>query len=176
MAQNVKNVFSVIDADTKLKWNCRVVRKGERYGKGDCLVHDKEDALIEFFDARYPVTDSGQFVSRYYVTTLLNRPANGLLLDTGSPDWRLSAATVEAVKDWVNYFLTQDASEEEEPEEGLRPISYSAGVKSISDDDLCSGCRHCFYQPGDMSGCALFWPGQEDEDGYVRQCLYLELK
>ena len=56
----------------------------------------------------------------------------------------------------------------------LRPASYSAGVKSISDDDLCSGCRHCDYRPGDMSGCALSWPGLEDENGYVQECANLE--
>lgn len=52
----------------------------------------------------------------------------------------------------------------------LRPISSSGGVKSISDDDLCSDCRHCQYQPGEMSRCDQSWPGQECQDGYVRVC------
>lgn len=52
----------------------------------------------------------------------------------------------------------------------LRPISFSGGVKSISDDDLCSGCHHCTYRPGEMSRCILMWPGLEDEDGYVKVC------
>lgn len=52
----------------------------------------------------------------------------------------------------------------------LRPISHSAGVKSISDDDLCSNCRHCDYNPGEMSGCASAWPGLENENGYVLEC------
>lgn len=52
----------------------------------------------------------------------------------------------------------------------IRPATHSGGVKSISDDDLCSGCMHCDYQPGDMSGCRLGWPGMEDADGYVIVC------
>lgn len=54
----------------------------------------------------------------------------------------------------------------------LRPISSSGGVKSISDDDLCSGCNHCAYAPGEMSRCDLTWPGLEDEDGYVKACIH----
>lgn len=52
----------------------------------------------------------------------------------------------------------------------LQPISFSGGVKSISDDDLCSQCCHCGYQPGEMSGCQMDWPGLEDADGYVQEC------
>jgi len=44
------------------------------------------------------------------------------------------------------------------------------GVKSISDDDLCSRCCHCKYRPGVLSDCELDWPGLEDEDGYVQEC------
>lgn len=52
----------------------------------------------------------------------------------------------------------------------LKPISFSGGVKSISDDDLCADCQHCQFKPGDMSACALKWPGLEDANGYVQEC------
>lgn len=52
----------------------------------------------------------------------------------------------------------------------LRPVTFSGGVKSISDDDLCAECRHCTYHPGDMSGCVKHWPGHENQDGYVQAC------
>jgi len=52
----------------------------------------------------------------------------------------------------------------------LQPISFSGDVKSISDDDLCATCRHCDYQPGDMSGCHQGWPGLEDQNQYVVEC------
>jgi hypothetical protein len=56
----------------------------------------------------------------------------------------------------------------------LNPISFSGGVKSISDDDLCADCRRCRYKPGEMSGCSLNWPGLEDDDGYVQECAEFE--
>lgn len=53
----------------------------------------------------------------------------------------------------------------------LRSITFSGGKKSISDDDLCAGCSNCDYCPGELSGCKLDWPGLEDRDGYVQQCV-----
>lgn len=55
----------------------------------------------------------------------------------------------------------------------LQPISFSGGHKSISDDDLCSECNHCDYQPGELSSCILDWPGLEDPSGYVQECDYV---
>lgn len=52
----------------------------------------------------------------------------------------------------------------------LRPIAFSGGVKSVSDDDLCATCKNCQYVPGELSGCSLSWPGSEDGDGYVQEC------
>lgn len=42
--------------------------------------------------------------------------------------------------------------------------------RSISDDDLCSGCAHCDYRPGELSSCSKDWPGTSDADGYVTDC------
>lgn len=52
----------------------------------------------------------------------------------------------------------------------LHPITFSGGLKSISDDDLCATCQNCQYEPGDLSGCTKRWPGHEDADGYVQVC------
>ncbi|MDP2449614.1 MAG: hypothetical protein Q8Q74_08095 [Polaromonas sp.] len=52
----------------------------------------------------------------------------------------------------------------------LMPITFSGGVKSVSDDDLCATCKNCQYVPGEMSECSLNWPGNEDGDGYVQEC------
>jgi len=43
-------------------------------------------------------------------------------------------------------------------------------MASISDDDLCSDCRHCEYRPGDDSGCVKDFPGETNPDGYVIRC------
>lgn len=42
-------------------------------------------------------------------------------------------------------------------------------LRSISDDDLCSACKHCTYKPGEMSGCAKAWPGVGGD--YVEACV-----
>lgn len=42
---------------------------------------------------------------------------------------------------------------------------------SISDDDLCATCQRCNYNPGEISGCSLDFPGERDEDGYVVACV-----
>lgn len=42
--------------------------------------------------------------------------------------------------------------------------------RSISDDDLCSSCKHCDYQPGELSTCSKRWPASLDADGYAVSC------
>lgn len=43
-------------------------------------------------------------------------------------------------------------------------------MPSISDDDLCSGCGNCTYNPGASSSCKHDFPGSPDEDGYIVRC------
>lgn len=43
-------------------------------------------------------------------------------------------------------------------------------MKSISDDDLCSNCNRCSYNPGELSNCTEGFPGATDADGYVIRC------
>jgi hypothetical protein len=90
----------------------KIVKKGERYGLGGCLVHDQEDELVEFYDGRYAgktgFDPEGQFICRYYVTTLLTREwFNGLLLDTGesSSEWRLTGDEMSIVDTWLRRYL-----------------------------------------------------------------------
>lgn len=42
-------------------------------------------------------------------------------------------------------------------------------ARSISDDDLCSDCTHCGYQPGEQSTCAQAWPGDVAAGGHPRE-------
>jgi hypothetical protein len=90
-------LISIVN-DAGLRFNVRLVRRGERYGRNLCLVHDKDDPLVEFYDARYPHTEIGQFITRYYRSTLMKPPHDrGLCLDGGVPDWRINATAFEAV-------------------------------------------------------------------------------
>ena len=35
------------------KFNVRIVNKGDRYGRADCLTHDDDRPMVEFYDRRY---------------------------------------------------------------------------------------------------------------------------
>ena len=87
-------------------FNVRLVRKGDRYGLDDCLVHDKDAALVEFWDATYEndprfTRGLGQFVSRYDLGTLTgsyghdhrNRP-RGIALCGHVPEWTVTGGNV----------------------------------------------------------------------------------
>lgn len=76
----------------------RIIRKGDRYGLNNCLTHDKPDSIVEFYDT----SDKEQFVSRYYVSTILGiKDGVGLMLDGGYSAWNLDGESVDSVKDWL---------------------------------------------------------------------------
>ncbi len=84
-------------------FNVRLVCCGERYGLNDGLVHDKDDPLVEFWDATYEHDPRfspglGQFASRYYLSTFAgsDRRRNVVGLDLcGHVDaWKLTAGNV----------------------------------------------------------------------------------
>ena len=83
-----------IDPETERHWRVRFVRKGARYRHNHCLTHEEDEPLVEFYDRKFAgdiFPDEGQFVSRYYVSTLLKRRIGMLNLDGGIEAWRISA-------------------------------------------------------------------------------------
>lgn len=81
-----------------IPFTARRVNSGEMYGAKFGLIHNQDDPLIEFYDARHSFTPFGQFVSRYYLSTLLEHDRNvGLNLEGGSAYWNLTAAELQAV-------------------------------------------------------------------------------
>lgn len=77
--------------------NVHLVMPGESYGRTGAIVNNDNEPLIEFYDARYPHTDHGQFVSSYTMRSLSeNPPLIGLRLDGGIPDWTATAPNVHA--------------------------------------------------------------------------------
>ena len=77
----------------------RVITKGEPYGReGSGLV--ASDMIVEFYDAKHldrfgPI---GQFVTRYYASTLRDHgDAQGLCLDGGVPEWQIDADAMRKV-------------------------------------------------------------------------------
>ena len=84
------------------KWNVRIVNTGDNYGLNMCLLNVKAP-MVEFYDSRYPHTQYGQFVSRYYISTILSQDnrggeySNGLCLDGRVAAWHVSAEDMQQV-------------------------------------------------------------------------------
>lgn len=93
--------ISVVN-DKGIKFNLLAVEKGDSYGQGGSLKHDKQDALIEFYDTRHQHTEYGQYVSSYYASTLLDHDDRfGLGLDLGVPDWYVTGDNMTDVINWI---------------------------------------------------------------------------
>ena len=87
----------------RLIWAVRILQQGERYGKNDRLVYEKDEQCVEFYDTRYPFSPLGQFVSRYPLSTLMAPSyGQGLCLDCGVPDWDISGDCLCKVQDWIS--------------------------------------------------------------------------
>lgn len=85
------------------KFLVRLVRKGDRYGLDHCLVNQENETLVEVYDAEYAHTEFGQFISRYYMKTLLegNSRNTGINLYGGEPKWQIDAQNWRKVILWL---------------------------------------------------------------------------
>jgi len=81
----------------------RIVRKGDRYGVNGCLTQSDARPVVEFYDIRSPHTQFGQFVSSYFIATLLqaDRWGCGLSLHGGVPEWSISAEDMVTVRSFL---------------------------------------------------------------------------
>ncbi len=96
------------------RWNVRIIRQNERYGRRNCLVHKESDPLVEFYDTKQKDDDewkNGQFVSRYYAETVFENCYNtykyGLQLDDGIEDWYVDPHDMSAIFRWLRRELPQ---------------------------------------------------------------------
>jgi len=66
-------------------------------------------AIVEFYDGRYQHTPDGQFVSRYYADTLLEKrhPTQGLDLMGYEESWKIDGRTYGLVRNWIEYHTYQ---------------------------------------------------------------------
>lgn len=92
-------------SDQGIPFVVRIVRKGDRFGLDGCLKHEGDEPMIEFYDARFDhnpwLPFVGQFVSRYYLTTLITH-RGGLILDGGVPAWSIDQRDFESAMQWVS--------------------------------------------------------------------------
>jgi hypothetical protein len=88
----------------------RIVLPGQYYGRDNVVLNDSKEHLVEFFDTRYPFfknTDGeilGQFISRYYLTTLLESKNEGICLDGGNRIWDVDTNSFNKVIDYLVQF------------------------------------------------------------------------
>jgi len=90
-----------------IPFNIRIVEKGMRYGLKDCLLCKGNEPLVEFYDARYRFWEYGQFVSRYYLHTLLEDKSilqRGLCLYGGEPEWNIDDKTISVIMIYLEMY------------------------------------------------------------------------
>lgn len=86
--------------DQQVIWLIRLVEPGDNYGFNFCLTNNDEEPYVEFYDTRYGHTDFGQFVGRYYMSTIMEHEG-GLCLDGEVSDWQVSGKLIKRVKKWL---------------------------------------------------------------------------
>jgi hypothetical protein len=77
----------------------RVVNQGDAWGVNGRSTHVEAAPMVEFYDTTYAGDiddtfsgDLGHFVSRYYLSTLMDTdPTRNLSLDGGIPVWTVTA-------------------------------------------------------------------------------------
>lgn len=87
-------------------FNVRVVLRGDKYGRDDSVTHDGDDPLVEFYDATQDPDkfgDRGQFISRYFFSTLLHT-GGGLDLHGGVPSWYVYEEQMKRVRAYLQGF------------------------------------------------------------------------
>ncbi len=113
----LRDSLHIINKSNGRPWLVRIVRTGDKYGRDDCLTHDEDKALVEYYDLEHAsdrFDARGQFVSRYYAGTLLGHDGfygdgnrnTGILLHGAEPEvWSIDAATQRIVLDWLDHQL-----------------------------------------------------------------------
>lgn len=107
----MKKVISVTN-ERGMVFNVRILSKGDKYGRNNMLTYDKDTECIEFYDDRYKDStyfDSklGQFISRYYIDSILDH-IGGLCLDGMVDDWNVSSENISDIKIFIlRYIIMQ---------------------------------------------------------------------
>ena len=102
---NKGTIMCVINPDGN-QFLVRIVNKGDNYGLKWKLVYEEDEPMVEFYDMDYMHTPYGRFISRYYMSTLLEEEgyANGsigLRLDGDVDEWYISADNMKLIHMWL---------------------------------------------------------------------------
>ena len=94
----------VLTNNQRIPFIARLVNPGDKFGQRlDLSVAEPQ---VHIFDTRYNFNPHlgfvGQFVSGYYVSTLLQGDhPNGLQLDGGNEEWQLSRDNMQTLIEWL---------------------------------------------------------------------------
>ena len=117
----MNKIAKFIDNERNQPWSIRIVEEGDKYGRDDCLTYEKEEPVIEFydgdneFDKHTDGTMLGQFVSRYYISTIMDGKGGGLNLMCYEPKWQIESLAMDSIRDYIQkYANTEGWSLEED--------------------------------------------------------------
>lgn len=94
----------VLTNNQRIPFIARLVNPGDKFGQH--LQLSVSEPQVHIFDTRYNFNPHlgfvGQFVSAYYVSTLLEGEyPNGLQLDGGTEEWQLSKDNMHTLIEWL---------------------------------------------------------------------------
>lgn len=95
----MEQVITFINQSNNIPFVARLVKKGNVLMGGE--KHTAAAPIIEFYDNRYWFTQFGQFISSYYVGTLLQEPLTGLALDGCVPEWFIDSDSCYLITKWL---------------------------------------------------------------------------
>ena len=111
----MNKVAKFFDNERGQPWTIRIIDKGDKYGLDDCLTHENEEPTVEFYDADNPHTIDepsgtilGQFVSRYYISTIADGGQGGLNLMGYEPKWTINALCMDNVRAYLEAFAKEN--------------------------------------------------------------------
>ena len=156
-------------------WNVRILRRGDRYGLNDCLTHEEDDPIIEFYDTNRTDDEEwkrGHFVARYYVETLFDDEWDlqnqGLQLDGGVENWYVTPQAMARILCW----LRQEFPQFKPTAKQLSDWNFLRGRTSLEGDRIQNALARALIRKMREDGlgkCYLGRYNRNDHDPYGLQ-------
>ena len=105
----MNKIAKFIDNERGQPWTIRIIDKGDAYGRDDCLIHENDEPTIEFYDGDNLFDKDeasgevlGQFVSRYYISTIADGSKGGIDLMGYEPKWKIEHLMLDSVRAYIS--------------------------------------------------------------------------
>ena len=105
----MEKVAKFNDNQREQEWTVRIVEEGDKYGLDNCLTYQKDEPVIEFYDAEHDFhkledgTILGQFVGRYYLSTIMEG-TGGLNLMGYEPKWTIEDFAMDTIREYIQKY------------------------------------------------------------------------